>query len=204
MRMTPHDDLDALLPELRRQHRSTEAPVALEPLLRATAERSTAPHIPAWRQPSWTSALTAAALLLALVSVFDWSTHLATQHGSATAPLQAMHPPASPALSTPSHASPDPSNSLRPASLSQAQHSLRRKPAANTASQQSWQSKFVALPASEGLPPATAVSLIRMRIQQSALQQYGLEVLADSSTQTLLAEFMVGEDGLPRAVRILQ
>jgi hypothetical protein len=88
--------------------------------------------------------------------------------------------------------------------MSSPRHTHRPKRPANTESQPPLESQFVALPASEGLPPATAVSLVRMRIQQSALQQYGLEVLADSSNETLLAEFMVGEDGLPRAVRILQ
>jgi hypothetical protein len=62
---------------------------------------------------------------------------------------------------------------------------------------------FVLLPASEGLPPASAISLVRMQIQQSALQQYGLEVPAEAAPKTLLAEFAVGEDGLPRAIRII-
>jgi hypothetical protein len=62
---------------------------------------------------------------------------------------------------------------------------------------------FVPLPASEGLPPASAISLVRMQIEQSALQQYGLEVPAEAAPRTLLAEFVVGEDGLPRAIRII-
>lgn len=62
---------------------------------------------------------------------------------------------------------------------------------------------FVALPASEGLAPASAISLVRMQIQQNALQQYGFEVPADVEPRTLLAEFAVGEDGLPRAIRII-
>jgi hypothetical protein len=200
MRMTPNNNLDDLLPDLRRQHRSTEAPAALEPLLRAAAERSSAPPIPASRRPSLAWGLLAAMLLLALAGIFEWSTHPTRT----SAPLQTAHQPATPAPSTPSQASRDLSTSLRPASMSQATPSRKSKPAAHSGPQQAWQSEFVALPASEGLPPATAISLVRMHIQQSALQQYGLEVPAESSTQTLLAEFMVGEDGLPRAVRILQ
>jgi hypothetical protein len=62
---------------------------------------------------------------------------------------------------------------------------------------------FIPLPASEGLPPAVALSLVRMRIEQNSLQQYGLEIPAENTSRTLLAEFAVGEDGLPRAIRIL-
>ena len=63
---------------------------------------------------------------------------------------------------------------------------------------------FVALPASEGLSPTSSISLVRMQIQQNALQQYGLEVPAEAEPKTLLAEFAVGEDGLPRAIRIVR
>jgi hypothetical protein len=205
MPMTPNDDLhhvEDLLRELRQQHRSTEAPPAIETLLRAAAEQRSASAIPAWRRPSLAWGLMTATLILAIVGAFEWSTHRAPQRGSTGTPLQALHHPASPAPSAPSHAKPD--APLRVASVSPARPSHKSKPAVNTNSSSEWQSEFVALPASEGLPPATAVSLVRMRIQQSSLQQYGLEVPAESSAQTLLAEFMVGEDGLPRAVRILQ
>ncbi len=198
MRMTSPHDLDTLLPELRRQHRSTESPATLEPLLRAAAQRKPAPPIPTWRRPALLWAYTAATLLLALAGISAWSTH----HTRTRAPLQAVHQPVSPSPSTPSHA--NAAAPLHLASMSSPRHTHRPKRPANTESQPPLESQFVALPASEGLPPATAVSLVRMRIQQSALQQYGLEVLADSSNETLLAEFMVGEDGLPRAVRILQ
>jgi len=62
---------------------------------------------------------------------------------------------------------------------------------------------FLPLPASEGLPPTSAVSLVRMRIATGALQQYGLDVPEGAASETLLAEFVVGEDGLPRAIRII-
>jgi hypothetical protein len=200
MQMTPNNNLhnlDDLLPELRRQHRSTEAPAALEPLLRAAAERTSASPVLTWRRPSLAWGLTAATLILAISGILEWSSH----HGRASAPLQSAQHSVLPAPSAASHANPD--APLRIASVSPARHAHAPRPA-STASPYVWQPEFVALPASEGLPPATAVSLVRIHIQQSSLQQYGLEVPAESSARTFLAEFMVGEDGLPRAVRILQ
>jgi len=57
---------------------------------------------------------------------------------------------------------------------------------------------------SEGLPPAAELSVIRVTLKGSDLQQYGLEAPADAIAQNMLAEFVVGEDGLPRAIRIVQ
>jgi hypothetical protein len=64
--------------------------------------------------------------------------------------------------------------------------------------------EFVALPVSEGLPAATELSVVRVRVRGSELRQYGLEAPPDAGAQTLLAEFAVGEDGLPRAIRIVR
>ena len=64
--------------------------------------------------------------------------------------------------------------------------------------------EFVPLPVSEGLPPATELSVVRVTLLGSDLEQYGLEAPADAAARTMLAEFVVGEDGLPRAIRIVQ
>ena len=198
MRMKSNDHLDDLMPELREQHRSTEAPAALEPLLRAAAEHASASRIPSRRRPAMAWALATATLILAIAGVLAWSIY-STRTG---APLQTAHHPASPPPPATNHATQD--APLQAVATAPVRHAHTPKRAANTDSQSVWQTEFVALPASEGLPPATSISLVRMQIQQSALQQYGLEIPAESSAQTLLAEFMVGEDGLPRAVRIVQ
>jgi hypothetical protein len=43
-----------------------------------------------------------------------------------------------------------------------------------------------------------------MRIERDCLRQYGLDVPPTLAPETILAEFLVGEDGLPRAVRIVR
>jgi hypothetical protein len=62
----------------------------------------------------------------------------------------------------------------------------------------------VPLPVSEGLPEAGELSVVRMRLRGSDLQQYGLQAPADAAAKSLVAEFVVGEDGLPRAIRIVR
>jgi hypothetical protein len=64
--------------------------------------------------------------------------------------------------------------------------------------------EFVPLPASEGLPPAAELSVVRIKLRGSDLQQYGLDAPPDAVARTMLAEFAVGEDGLPRAIRIVR
>jgi hypothetical protein len=89
---------------------------------------------------------------------------------------------------------------------------MRRVPVARTRPNAATQSEtatnslqeFVPLPVSEGLPPAAQLSVVRVKLRGSDLQQYGLEAPADAAMRSLLAEFVVGEDGLPRAIRIIQ
>jgi len=212
MRIIPDNDwqtLDDLMPELRRQHRSTDAPAPLELVLRAAAESKAAPGSLAGlrrsrnRTLAWGMVAAAVVLVstLILAGVNEWGPHREHRAPSGSA-LQANLPSA-PTRSP--EAQIDPAILSSPIRAASAKLPPRRRPPTPSSSnfQQAWQPEFVALPASEGLPKATAISLVRMRIQQGSLQQYGLEVPAESTAQTLLAEFMVGEDGLPRAVRIL-
>ena len=63
--------------------------------------------------------------------------------------------------------------------------------------------RFLALPSSEGLPPPSMTTLVRIRIRRDDLQQYGLELSPTNTPEIILAEFVVGQDGLSRAVRFV-
>jgi hypothetical protein len=78
----------------------------------------------------------------------------------------------------------------------------RRVSARNVAAGDSLQ-EFVLLPVSEGLPPPSELSVVRTQMLGSDLRQYGLEAPADAAGRPLLAEFVIGDDGLPRAIRIV-
>ncbi len=59
------------------------------------------------------------------------------------------------------------------------------------------------LPAGVGLPEPTEAMLIRTRIDTSSFPGYGLAPLPPGAPETVLAEFLIGEDGLPRAIRLV-
>ena len=201
--MKPASNLDDIIDELRQEHRAVEAPKQLEALLSVHAERragrsQVAPQRRAW---AWGLSFVLLAGVLCAATVLE---------------MRRSHEPvnrqtASTSPTTPSlHSSTETAALATPASrqrVGQSSLSLRRPNALRRPEQNSREvsmDDFVALPASEGLPPASAISLVRMQIQQNALQQYGLEVPAETEPRTVLAEFAVGEDGLPRAIRIVR
>lgn len=63
---------------------------------------------------------------------------------------------------------------------------------------------FVVLPSSEGLPAPSMATLVRMQIRRAELRQYGLDVSPAVASETVLAEFVVGQDGLSRAMRLVR
>lgn len=63
---------------------------------------------------------------------------------------------------------------------------------------------FIALPSSEGLPAPSMATLVRMQIRRDELRQYGFDVSPAVASEMVLAEFVVGQDGLSRAVRFVR
>jgi hypothetical protein len=63
------------------------------------------------------------------------------------------------------------------------------------------------MPLDYGSVPATSVQMIRLAVPRSALAAFGLtplEPLDHASTDTVLADVLVGDDGLARAVRFVR
>jgi len=215
MLMKPTGNLDEVMAELRQEHRTVEAPAHLELILSAETEAK-ARSIE--REPVnriWAWGLSFALLASIAVVAVEWARHR-------------VHAPEGRQVQAEEHVAPAPDPTLgskaadtrspkQAGELTVVRHTHARvvnDDAGRTelnvsnsqeplASEEASLGDFVALPASEGLPPVSAISLVRMRIEQSALQQYGLEVPAEAAPRTLLAEFVVGEDGLPRAIRII-
>ena len=200
--MNTDKELAEILAEIGRDHRAMDAPESLEPALRAAADvRKDADGIRRLRR-GW--AWAAAIVLLAAVAaagVMWQSRHEQTRGQQAgSAPMPAAKPePIQPSAQVPEGQSVL-SKTARAggAAVASLGHSPRRR--------SSWSSldEFVPLPVSEGLPPATELTVVRTRLRGSDLQQYGLGAPPEAVAQTLQAEFAVGEDGLPRAIRIVR
>ena len=197
--------LDELLEELGREHRAIGAPDSLQRVLYAEAESRKAAIGKSRMQFPWAWAAAAILLAVAAGAGVIWQSRQTDQ--PQTQPVQSL---AAPRVSPePWHSSPvtarrsveSKAEPVREAVKARAPLRHSSPPDAPTSSSLD---AFVPLPASEGLPTAAELSIVRIRLRGSDLQQYGLQAPADALAQTMLAEFAVGEDGLPRAIRIVR
>jgi hypothetical protein len=200
-----NNQLDEALKELGREHRAIDAPESLQHALYAAAKSRNAVLGKPRLYFTWASAAVATLLTVVALAGVVWrslqthqpqtqQTHSLPVAPVNTEPLHSSSIPTSPSLE--SNAPP----------MRQAARSRRalRHPSPPTSPTSSSLDAFVPLPVSEGLPTAAELSIVRIRLRASDLQQYGLQTPADSLAQTMLAEFAVGEDGLPRAIRIVR
>lgn len=63
---------------------------------------------------------------------------------------------------------------------------------------------FVMLPGSELMPPAQDLQVLRVRIPRTRIQALGWPVNVDRLDERVLADVIVGEDGVARAIRLVQ
>lgn len=63
---------------------------------------------------------------------------------------------------------------------------------------------FVMLPGTELMPPTRDVQVLRVRIPRTRIQALGWPVNVDRLEESVLADVAVGEDGIPRAVRLVE
>jgi hypothetical protein len=203
--MTTDRELDEILAEIGREHRTIDAPQTLEAALRAEAGRRKDSIGARKLRLRWTSA--AAAILLAAIATSGamWQFRNAHRHQnhhvrSVSAPQTIPEQPlASAQIAARNNAAATASARARRARTDHARfHEASARATGNSLDE------FVPLPVSEGLPPAAELSVVRIKLRGSDLRQYGLDAPADAVTQTMLAEFVVGEDGLPRAIRIVR
>jgi hypothetical protein len=203
--MTTDRELDEILAEIGRQHRAIDAPDRLEPVLRAAAgSRKFAIGIP---RLSFTWTWAAVMILLAAIATAGviWQTRGSLQRQNQQVRSAPVHQARPEPILPSARVTERQSVQSRSAPVGRAgtdRASLRD----SSPKQANWNSldEFVPLPVSEGLPPAAELSVVRIKLRGSDLQQYGLEAPADAAAQTMLAEFVVGEDGLPRAIRIVR
>jgi hypothetical protein len=192
------DQLDEALKELRREHLEITAPDRLEGQLRAAARAAqtvAAPRAPlaSWWNWRWGFAVAAAAVILALAM---WGVGRWTQPQVQQAVVETPSNPA-PVEQTQevavAEASPT-DHDLSPAMIRSAER--RRRAEGVTA--------FMEVPGSEGLPAPMDSSIVRVKMAKGELRQYGIDVPPAATNELVRADLYLGEDGLPRAIRLVR
>ena len=62
---------------------------------------------------------------------------------------------------------------------------------------------FVTLPSAVGLPEFESGEIFRMQIPLTSLPAYGIEIAPDAKGTAVEADLLVGQDGQPRAIRLV-
>jgi hypothetical protein len=76
--------------------------------------------------------------------------------------------------------------------------------AASADADSEYATSFVSLPFTDGLAPAGDEIIVRQSVPPSALANFGLRVSEGGTGENVLADFVVDEDGTPRAVRVVE
>jgi hypothetical protein len=199
-------ELDKILAEIGREHRAIAAPERIEVALCEAVKRQEGAGVRKMRF-AWAWAFV---LLLAVLADSGAVWQLRKSHGTqdrAGGPKRAQ---AVPARSEPAPSAPQDGIQARAgndapvsARVVRANLGTHRRVAARSVAPGDSLQEFVLLPVSEGLPPPSELSVVRTQMLGSDLRQYGLEAPADAVGRPLLAEFVIGDDGLPRAIRIV-
>lgn len=63
--------------------------------------------------------------------------------------------------------------------------------------------EFLTLPGAAGLPDLESGSVVRIELPVAALSEYGVNVVPDPAKSTVQADLLVGQDGQPRAIRLV-
>jgi hypothetical protein len=63
--------------------------------------------------------------------------------------------------------------------------------------------EFVALPLAAALPQMESGSIVRVELPVASLPSYGIAIVPEMRAATVQAEFVVAQDGQPRAIRFV-
>lgn len=188
--MKSKEQLEHALLDLRLEHRQVNAPASIGVRLRAAARAQSD------RQRSlrsiWLFATAACVVLTLAVALYrpvSWHARPTEQVGR-KAPLD--YPEVSETMPAVDARNAKPASDLSSRVL---RHPVLRGPVA---------AKFITLPASVTLPDPVATTLVRVRICTLDLRQLGVDVPELFASGTVMAEFALGEDGLARAVRLIE
>ncbi|MGA2481578.1 MAG: hypothetical protein ABSF92_00500 [Candidatus Acidiferrales bacterium] len=182
------DTLEASLASLAMEDAEAGAPEAVEAALRE-AFRASRPRIrQAHRMRAWAwGVATAAVLALAAVGWHEWRVSQKTNPGTPVPQTVTSSAPPVSGQSNGQETAAQTGGMGSPESLSSAVVD---------------ESGFVSLPYSAPLGGDEEADIVRVRMARGALAAFGLPVNAERADDLISVDFLVGDDGMPRAVRL--
>jgi hypothetical protein len=185
--LRPIDELDNILAELRKEHRKVQPPAF--PAARLQAEAASALVRSKWLRLSWPFAAALVAFVILMlgkpgVRVDDLrpnrndlapQTRVERAPDSALAAVVARTPATSPA----------------------------RKPRTSRKDEEAM-TEFIDLPGTATLPVSAETSILRVQLAKGDLRQYGFDVPPQVAAEIVRADFIVGNDGMARAIRLIR
>ena len=116
-------------------------------------------------------------------------------------------PPPAPRPSAPPSPAPQPRQLSAPAVKAPLVPTPRRAPSQQSASQRPRPSSsgfdgFVVLPSAFALPDFESGRIVRVEVPLTVLPAYGIDLVPDASPSAIQADFLIGQDGVPRAIRL--
>jgi hypothetical protein len=196
-----HRDLTAALQALSAEAQAWSASPEIEHRLQAAFEAERTANVPpsesAPQTDRWVYALAVAAVVALAVWVGSRAPRTTAGPASAAAPSPAAAPAGRPPLVSAPAVAAQPPTGRRAASTSR-----RMRPKAAPAPRvRSFE--FVALPSAVGLPDFESGSVVRIQVPVAALPGYGVDIVPDMQKATVEADVLVGQDGQPRAIRLV-
>jgi hypothetical protein len=191
--------LNAALRGLAEQDRGALPSAQVEAALRTIfrQRRAMQVHARAWRRWIWAGA---AAVIVAAVLIV-----LTLRPGAKLGTPLAAHAPArtnSPAIQPPTATQPREQAQAVP-QQSAGENTLNSPRPAQDSDAESAED-FVPLPDSLPLLPAEEASVVRVRMRRGSLNAFGLQINEERAADLIQVEFLVAEDGTPRAVRYVR
>jgi hypothetical protein len=196
-----NDELNEVLKELRREHREVTAPESLEARLRAAARAArpatgtvAVPRAPVMNIWNWRWGFGVAAVVI--LGLVIWGVER-----RADAPVQQAR------VETNTNRAPDEqAHNVAVADATPTEPDLSQDAVQRPERRRRSESvtAFMEVPGSEGLPAPMESSIVRVRMAKGDLRQYGFDVTPAAANEVIHADLYLGEDGLPRAIRLVR
>jgi hypothetical protein len=211
--------LSAALHALAASTTAASAPARVEEILRGEMrQRRTVVAMPGPRARLWAIGGVAGLAAAALISIVllkpgifhprgDGSSAGSTQTAGATAQgseATAQVAPASAGANASAAPGANSQSDGNPASNNSAGTGATGTASQDQDSDTEYATAYVSLPSAEGATFAEDQTIVRVSLPPSALASFGFPVRAEGSDSIVLADFVLGEDGTPRAVRLVQ